>query len=298
MAWSIFTQGGGNGAALTWAQELLQSIGAPVTPGNEQFVFDWEKSEGGGGIDNPLNQGPVPGDPSLTTSGSQYGGGAADYASIAAGIQGSDDYLNMPSFAPIKQDLINNDPNDAETALFNSPWASSHYGYGKSFNNSPIPGDATSILDGGNGSTNIDSTLLAASANSTAETTTSRAAQNYKQLGAFGTSMQYLDGFLNPRITAVPELVNLITDANGIVGDVLTVADRALLILMGAGMTVIGIVVLLKSGGGGGIKSSVLRGAATYEGYYATKGANQRQQQRTQLGYARLANQPVDNYDN
>lgn len=146
MAWSIFSNGGGNGAALTWAKDLLSADGAPDTPGNEQFIYDWEESEGGGGKYNPLNQGPVPGHPELTTTGSQYGGGAADYASYAAGIQGAVDYLNMPNYTAVQAALKANDPVQARNALIQSPWAASHYGYGSSFSNAPLPGSASSLL--------------------------------------------------------------------------------------------------------------------------------------------------------
>jgi hypothetical protein len=146
VAWSIFTDGGGNGAALTWAENLLTALGAPVTPGNEQFVYDWEVSEGGGGKYNPLNQGPVPGQPQLTSTGSQYGGGAADYVNYQAGIQGAVDYLNMSNYTQVKADIMANNPTQAEQALFASPWAASHYGYGSTFSQEPIPGQATSLV--------------------------------------------------------------------------------------------------------------------------------------------------------
>lgn len=154
MAWSIFTDGGGDGAALTWAENFLQALGAPLSQGNEQFVYDWEKSEGGGGAYNPLNQGPVPGHPELTTTGSQYGGGAADYANYAAGIQGAVDYLNMSNYAAVKADLLANNPSGAEQALIQSPWAASHYGYGSAFSNQPLPGQATSLIGNAGNATN------------------------------------------------------------------------------------------------------------------------------------------------
>jgi hypothetical protein len=154
MPWSIFQQGGGQGAAVTWSEDLLKEIGAPLTPGNEQFVYDWEVSEGGGGEYNPLNQGPVPGQPGLTTSGSQYGGGAANFASWSAGLEGAMDYLNMTSFQAIKSDLKSNNPTAARTALIDSPWAASHYGYGSGFSNSPLPGKASALAPGG-GSGNV-----------------------------------------------------------------------------------------------------------------------------------------------
>jgi hypothetical protein len=150
MAWSIFTQGGGKGAALTWAEDLLNLIGAPLTPGNEQFVYDWEVSEGGGGKFNPLNQGPVPGHPELTTTGSQFGGGAADFASWQAGLTGSADYLGMSSFTAIASDLKANNPTGARSALIASPWAASHYGGGAAFSNAALPGKASVLpADGG-----------------------------------------------------------------------------------------------------------------------------------------------------
>lgn len=140
MPWSIFTDGGGPEVAVGWAQQALRQIGAPVTPGNVQFMYDWEKSEGGGGKFNPLNMGPVPGQPTLTTTGQQYGGGAADYASWQAGLQGFNDYMNMSNYTAVRDSLIANKPQAARAALFASPWASSHYGYGANWNNDPVPG--------------------------------------------------------------------------------------------------------------------------------------------------------------
>ena len=158
MAWSIFTQGGGKDVAVGWAEQLLRLIGAPVTTGNKQFVYDWEVSEGGGGIYNPLNQGPVPGHPNLTTSGSQFGGGAANFASWAAGLQGAADYLAMPAFKPIRTELRANNPVGARSELIASPWAASHYGGGADFSNAPLPGGkavlpAVGVGTGGSGST-------------------------------------------------------------------------------------------------------------------------------------------------
>jgi len=148
MPWSIFTQGGGDDVAVGWAQELLKSIDAPLTPGNLQFIYDWEVSEGSGGKYNPLNQGPVPGQPQLTTTGSQYGGGAADFASWTAGLQGAADYLEMSNFTAILQALRQNNPAAAKQALIASPWASSHYDYGAAFSDQPLPGGKAVIPAG------------------------------------------------------------------------------------------------------------------------------------------------------
>jgi hypothetical protein len=140
MPWSIFTDGGGPEVAVGWAQQALRQIGAPVTPGNVQFMYDWEKSEGGGGKYNPLNMGPVPGQPTLTTTGQQFGGGAADYASWQAGLQGFNAYMNMSNYTAVRDALIANKPQAARAALIASPWASSHYGWGTKWNNDPVPG--------------------------------------------------------------------------------------------------------------------------------------------------------------
>lgn len=148
MAWSIFTQGGGQGAAVTWAKDLLSALGVPQSQANIQFVYDWEVSEGGGGKYNPLNQGPVPGHPELTTTGSQYGGGAADFASWQAGIQGAVDYIHMSAYSGILQALKQSSYSGARSALIASPWAASHYGGGSGFSSAAPPG-ATSLATGG-----------------------------------------------------------------------------------------------------------------------------------------------------
>lgn len=144
MPWSIFTQGGGPGAALQWARDLLASVGAPDTPATEQFVYDWMKAEGGGGMWNPLNQGPVSGHPELTTTGSQYGGGAADFASRSAGLQGAVDYLNYPNYKQTVLDpLVAGNTDAARAGLVASPWASGHYG-GR-LNSDPLPSGVQTV---------------------------------------------------------------------------------------------------------------------------------------------------------
>lgn len=180
MPWSIFTQGGGQGAAVTWAQDELQldsaAWGVNVdSPGAEQFIYDWELAEGGGGANNPLNQGPVPGHPELTTTGSQYGGGAADFASVQAGLQGTLDYLNMPAYSGIKAALEAGDPAGARSALIASPWAASHYGGGANFPTNPLPGQASAITGSPGppttGGTPADATTTGASLNPVSDLT-------------------------------------------------------------------------------------------------------------------------------
>jgi hypothetical protein len=151
MPWSIFQEGGGKGAAVTWAQDLLSGLGVQMSPQNVQFVYDWELAEGGGGKYNPLNQGPDPSNPQLTSTGPQYGGGAADYISWGAGLQGAVDYINMPAYAGVEKGLKLGNYQQAAQALWASPWAASHYGYGANWPTEAPPG-ATNLAGAGPGS--------------------------------------------------------------------------------------------------------------------------------------------------
>lgn len=128
MPWSIFDYNNGHLLAEAWAVDLLRQLGAPITPSTVGAVYSWEVREGGGGKFNPLNQGPVPNHPELTTTGSQYGGGAADFASWQAGLQGAVDYLGMGNYSAIAAQLRAGDGPGALAALIASPWAKSRYG--------------------------------------------------------------------------------------------------------------------------------------------------------------------------
>jgi hypothetical protein len=139
MAWSIFSQQNGDQLATAWAVELLQALGLQATPDRLQFVFDWERSEGGGGAYNPLNQGPVPGQPALTSTGQQYGGGASDFKGWQAGLLGAVAYLNMPNFRGVLQAMTSGTYASMAQALWASPWASGHYGYGNAWYTGKYP---------------------------------------------------------------------------------------------------------------------------------------------------------------
>jgi hypothetical protein len=145
MSWSIFSDGGGDGAALTWAQQFLEALGAPLSASNITFVYQWEQSEGGGGNYNPLNQGTVPGNSSLTDSGDQYGGGAANYISWEAGITGAVDYLHMSNYSAVYSALMAGDGVSATKALWASPWAASHYGNGSAWSNAKPPAQGAQL---------------------------------------------------------------------------------------------------------------------------------------------------------
>src|SRR6516162_9106707 len=69
-----------------WQQQVLQGVGAPITPANMQFVNAWQQAEGGTAANNPFNT-------TQTMPGSsfynQLGGGIGvqSYGSPQQGIQ-------------------------------------------------------------------------------------------------------------------------------------------------------------------------------------------------------------------
>jgi hypothetical protein len=217
MAWSIFTasQGGGTGSAATWASDLLSGIGAPESAGNKQMVYDWEVSEGGGGQYNPLNVGPDPDDPGLALTGEQYGGGAADYGSWSDGLKATEDYLSMQNFSDIESSLKSNQPIEAETELWDSPWAGSHYGYGADWSTEPIPGKATALPDDGSGTSPT------------------------------GGTSSVLPSWLND-IISFGTGVNVNQDAGAAKSDIVDYLERGALMLFGGILIIVGIFVLVR----------------------------------------------------
>lgn len=237
MAWSIFREGGGDSVAVAWAKQLLQRINAPQTPGNIEFIYQWEKSEGGGGKFNPLNQGVVYGHPELTTTGSQYGGGAADYASWDAGLTGAADYLNTPgpdNYPAIRDALRNNNPVAARTALWNSGWAASHYGYGANWSNAALPGNVAPI----------NPTMFGAAGSTTTATnasdTTSAAADDTCAFGFNVPGLKIPIPLWNPTIGGGSACLLSKTTVRAMLGGIV--------LTLGAGVTLIGLVQLLKYG--------------------------------------------------
>lgn len=199
MAWSIFSDGGGDGAALTWAQQLIQALGVPNTASNIEFIYQWEKSEGGGGKYNPLNQGPVPGAPTMTSTGQQYGGGAADFVSWASGIQGAVDYLHMSNYTKVLAALKAGDGNAAKTALWSSPWASSHYGYGSAWSGATPPSTGSQLQGSDLSSIGAMLSPYSPTTNVTATVSPQELAQQY--------------GYAYSMLNAIPELKTLFNQA-------------------------------------------------------------------------------------
>lgn len=140
MAWSIFTGPNGNASAVAYAETVLEDLKLPTTNTRIKFIYDWEKSEGGGGQFNPLNLGAgFPG----TTSGNQYGGGAANYESLSASASGVAEQLQQPSYATVLDALDSNTftYGRAESAIEGTGWAAGHYGFGADWNTTPVPNE-------------------------------------------------------------------------------------------------------------------------------------------------------------
>ena len=137
--WSIFSQPGGQRLAVSYAGALLRALGAPVTPGNVQVIYDWQVSEGSGGRYNPLNGGDWGG---LAISGTQYGGGANNYPSLAVNVRAMAGILlndTQYGYGQIVSALRANNPGAARAAIIDSMWAASHYNGGASFSDAPVP---------------------------------------------------------------------------------------------------------------------------------------------------------------
>lgn len=120
-----------------FAIDLLASLGnVQPTPGIVAFVVTWTVAEDGSGgalnRNNPLNTtlcghnqtGAINGDGAC---------GVAGYATYQDGIEATRDTLLQQNFSEIREALQANDANGARLALWASPWAESHYGYGASW---------------------------------------------------------------------------------------------------------------------------------------------------------------------
>jgi LysM repeat protein len=137
--WSIFNQPGGQAQAVGFARALLRALGAPTTPGKLQVIYDWQVSEGSGGWYNPLNGGDFGG---LAVSGQQYGGGANNYPDLSTNVRAmAGILLNDPQYGygAIVSALRGGSSSAARAAILDSEWAASHYGYGASFSDAPLP---------------------------------------------------------------------------------------------------------------------------------------------------------------
>ena len=123
------------GTREAWATDLLGRLGntAP-TPATVRMVVEWTIAEDSGpgafARNNPHNT-------TLCLPGRMTGAingdgacGVQGYATRADGLDATALTLASPLYAEIVAALQTNDPERAKQALWHSPWAESHYGYG------------------------------------------------------------------------------------------------------------------------------------------------------------------------
>jgi len=102
-----------------WRQQILQGVGAPVTPANLKFFDLWQRAEGGTYSNNPFN--------TTLQSGQQVGpansAGVRGYATPQAGIQATIDTLKNGYYGDILGALRQGtSASAAAQALASSPW--------------------------------------------------------------------------------------------------------------------------------------------------------------------------------
>lgn len=114
-----------------WARALLSGLGFPQSNANLRFVYDWALSEGGP-MSNPLNVG-------IYSSST-----AQPNQSVGAGLAATVRAINQGYYSGIRAALASSNYDEAAHALWYSPWAASHYGYGSRW--------ATSAYAAGTGS--------------------------------------------------------------------------------------------------------------------------------------------------
>jgi hypothetical protein len=128
------TQRGYTSPREQWAVALLAELGnEQPTPEMVAMVVEWTIAEDGGdgafARNNPLN---------TTICGHNWTGainsdgacGVGGYATYQDGIEATRDTLLQDNFSAIYAALLANDAEGAKRALWQSDWASSHYGYG------------------------------------------------------------------------------------------------------------------------------------------------------------------------
>ena len=124
-----------HGTREAWAYDLLSRLGnSSPTPATVRMVVEWTIAEDAGpgafARNNPHNT-------TLCLPGRMTGAingdgacGVQGYATRADGLDATVLTLASPLYAEIVAALQANDPERAKQALWASPWAESHYGYG------------------------------------------------------------------------------------------------------------------------------------------------------------------------
>jgi hypothetical protein len=124
-----------SGTNYDWAKLVLDSAGWPITDDNVTVITRWMRQENY--IDtwwnrnNPLNNG----------WGSGGGGGLGSYPSLVVAAENAAEALHThPGYAEIRAAFARSAPTEVtESAIWASPWASSHYANGTHWHYEPVP---------------------------------------------------------------------------------------------------------------------------------------------------------------
>lgn len=120
------------GTNLDWAKLVLIEGGWPVTEENVTFMMRWMRQENGAdnwwNRNNPLNNG----------QGSGGGSGLGSYPDLVVAAYYAAENLHSGRYPAVDAALARGDSADATAqAIWASPWAGSHYGYGTHWSSRP-----------------------------------------------------------------------------------------------------------------------------------------------------------------
>ncbi|WP_350348478.1 hypothetical protein ABIQ69_00700 [Agromyces sp. G08B096] len=120
------------GTNLDWAKLVLVEGGWPLTEANVTFMMRWMRQENGAdnwwNRNNPLNNG----------QGSGGGSGLGSYPTLVEAAYYAAENLKSGRYPAVDAALTRGDSADATAqAIWASPWASSHYGYGTHWSSRP-----------------------------------------------------------------------------------------------------------------------------------------------------------------
>lgn len=120
------------GTNLDWAKLVLIEGGWPVTDENVTFMMRWMRQENGAdnwwNRNNPLNNG----------QGSGGGSGLGSYPDLVVAAYYAAENLQSGRYPAVDAALARGDSADATAqAIWASPWAGSHYGYGTHWSSRP-----------------------------------------------------------------------------------------------------------------------------------------------------------------
>lgn len=124
-----------SGTNYDWARLVLLFGGWPRTNANVTVMVRWMRQENGTNSwwnrNNPMNNG----------YGSGGGGGYGSYNNLEIAAQAAADNLRLnSSYSTIVAAFAVSAPTAiTERAIWDSPWASSHYGYGSRWHTNPVP---------------------------------------------------------------------------------------------------------------------------------------------------------------